>query len=56
MLRERVSQLFADCDPAVQQIIADVLALEWEKLSLTRPRVKEEIDQIIDDVTKEVNE
>lgn len=56
MLKDRIVERFKDCDPVVQQIIADVLALEWKNLSLKKPRVKEEIDQIIEDAIKGVTQ
>lgn len=54
MLREKILELFRDCEPVVQKIIADVIALEWERLSYKKPQVKEEVRQIIEDAVKEV--
>lgn len=47
MLKERLNQLFTTYDPAIQSLIAEVLTLEQENISLERPHLKEQIDQII---------
>ena len=47
LLRERLRQLFADYDLAIQSVISDVLTLEQENISIDRPRLKEQIDEII---------
>ncbi len=41
-------ELFDDCDRDTRQVIAEVLKLEQEHISMERPRVKDEIRQIID--------
>lgn len=51
-MKEALRELFKDCDPAVQEIITKVLLLEQEKISIERPRVKEDIDRIIEGVTR----
>lgn len=53
MLKEELRELFKDYDSAVQTIIAQVLKLEQEKISMERPRVKEDIDRIIEAVTRQ---
>ena len=48
MLRERILDMFREQDPNVQQVIARVLEEEWARLSYQRPRIMEEIRQIIE--------
>ena len=48
MLRERILDMFRDQDPEVQKVIARVLEEEWARLSYQRPRIMEEIRQIIE--------
>ena len=56
MLRERLNQLFKAYDPAIQSLISQVLTLEQENISLDRPHLKNEIDQIISQLaSKEVD-
>jgi hypothetical protein len=47
LLRERLRQLFATYDPDVQLVISEVLTLEQEHISNDRPRLKDQIDEII---------
>lgn len=47
MIKERLGKLFETYDPAVQAIISGVLSIEQEHISMERPRVKEEIDYIV---------
>lgn len=53
MLRDRLQELFEEYEEDVQHVIAEVLALEQEHISMERPRVKEQIRQIIDRVVKD---
>ena len=49
MLREKILELFRECEPEVQSVIARVLEEEWALLSYERPRgIMEKIRQIID--------
>ena len=49
MLREKILDLFQECDPEVRVIIARVLDAEWAKLSYEKPRgIIDEIRQIVD--------
>ena len=48
MLKDRLKELFADYDPAIQAVISGVLSVEQEHISMQRPRVKDDIDYIID--------
>ena len=47
MINERLSQLFTEYDPVIQTLISEVLTLEQAYISMERPHVKEQIDQII---------
>lgn len=47
MLRERLNQLFTLYDPAIQTIIAEVLTVEQAYISMDRPHIKDQIDQIV---------
>lgn len=47
MLKERLSQLFRSYDPAIQEIITEVLALEQANISKDRYNFKEPIEQIV---------
>lgn len=53
MLGDRLQELFGEYEEDVQQVIAEVLTLEQEHISMERPRVKEQIRQIIDRVVKD---
>ena len=47
MLKERLSHLFTKYNIAIQTIIEDILTLEQTFISIEKPRIKEEVDQII---------
>lgn len=47
MLKDRIRKLFDDYDLAIQEVIAGVLTVEQEHISMQRPRVKAEIDSIV---------
>ena len=53
MLRDHLLELFRECDEDIQEVIADVLILEQEHISMDRPRVKDQIKHIIDRVAKD---
>ena len=54
MIRDRVIKLFKDYEQDVQQVIAEVLRIEQEYISMKTPRgVKEDIKEIVDRVVKE---
>jgi len=53
MLKDRLLELFKEYDQDIQQVIDDVLALEQEYISMERPRVKDQIKQIIEQVVKD---
>lgn len=49
MLRDRIRDLFRECDLDVQDVLARVIEAEWAKLSYERPKgIIDEIRQIID--------
>lgn len=52
MQKERLSNLFETFDPALRSIILGVLDIEQEHISMERPRVKEQIDEIITGAAK----
>jgi hypothetical protein len=48
MLKDQLRELFADYEPTIQTIIAEILTLEQQHISMKRPRgVSEQIDEII---------
>ena len=47
MLREQLRALFNSYDPPIRQIIGEVGELEQRHISMERPRIKEQIDEII---------
>lgn len=47
MLKERLNELFTLYDPSIQTLISEVLTLEQAHISMKRPHLKEQIDQII---------
>lgn len=51
MQREKLANLFERCDPAIKAIILEVLKVEQANISMERPRVKDEIDTIVSNVT-----
>ncbi len=52
MIKDRVLNLFRDYDEDVRKIIAEVIVLEQEHISMERPRVKDAIKEIIDEAVK----
>jgi hypothetical protein len=53
MHRERLRGLFSSYEPAIQAVIDQVLQLEQEHITMDRPRLKDQIDEIIEDVAKQ---
>ena len=51
MQREKLTNLFEAYDPAIKAIILDVLKVEQANISMEKPRVKDEIDTIVSNVT-----
>lgn len=51
MQREKLANLFEGYDPAIKTIILEVLKVEQANISMEKPRVKDEIDTIVSNVT-----
>lgn len=47
LLKERLRQLFASYDPDVQRVVSEVLDLEQRYISNDKPRLKDQIDEIV---------
>lgn len=47
MQKERLNNLFETFDPAIRNIILGVLDIEQEHISMEKPRVKDQIDEIV---------
>lgn len=48
-MRDRIRDLFIECDADVQEVLAKVLDLEWARLSVEKPRgITDEIKNIVD--------
>lgn len=47
LLKDRLRQLFVSYEPDVQRVLAEVLDLEQRYISYERPKIKEQIDEII---------
>jgi len=53
MLRGRLNVLFNSYDPNIRQIIAEVGDLEQRHISMERPRIKDQIDEIITRIARQ---
>jgi len=53
MLKDRLTELFKECEPEVQRVISEVLTLEQEHISMERPHIKNMVKQIIDHVVQD---
>jgi len=53
MLRDRLTQLFNTYGPNIRQIIAEVGDLEQRHISMERPRIKDQIDEIITRIARQ---
>jgi len=53
MHHERLRNLFSNYDPAIQSIIDQVLQLEQAHITMDRPRLKDQIDDIVEEVAKQ---
>ena len=47
MIKERLSKLFEGYDHAVRAVIARVMSIEQEHISLKRRRVSDQADQVV---------
>ena len=52
MLKDQLKNLFEGYEPAIQAVVSGVLSVEQENISMERPRVRDEIDFIIDLVAR----
>lgn len=52
LLKDRLRQLFTSYEPDVQRVIAAVLDLEQQHISFERPRLKDQIDDIVTKVAE----
>jgi hypothetical protein len=49
MLRDRIQDLFRECDPDVKEVLSRIIEAEWAKLRYDKPKgIIDEIQQIID--------
>lgn len=53
MIRDRILELFKECPPDVRKVVAEVIRLEQEHITMERPRVREPIRQIIERMANE---
>jgi hypothetical protein len=53
LLRDQIKELFHKFDPATQQLISEVIDLEQSNISLERPRIQKELDDIIARIAKQ---
>lgn len=53
MLQNRLKELFASYDLPIRRIVAEVGDLEQRYISMERPRVKDQIDEIITCIAKQ---
>ena len=56
MLKEQLRTLFNSYESPIRQIISDVGELEQRHISMERPRLKDQIDEIITRVANQVLE
>ncbi len=47
LLNERLRELFMAYDQGIQMIVQELLVLEQEYISVERPRIKDQVDDII---------
>lgn len=53
MLKDRLRELFMAYEPSIQRIVYEVGEIEQQHISMERPRVKEQIDEIITRVARQ---
>jgi len=51
-LQKQILSLFEDVDPALKEVVTEVLAIEQSNIHMERPRVKEDIDNVLERVAK----
>jgi len=53
MLQDRLKELFLTYEPAIQRIIHEVGEIEQQHISMERPRVKDQIDEIVTRIARQ---
>jgi hypothetical protein len=54
-LQKQILSLFEDVDPALKEVVTDVMLVEQEFIHMERPRgVMERIDHVLDRVAKDM--
>lgn len=53
MLQDRLKELFLTYEPAIQRIVHEVGEIEQQHISMERPRVKDQIDEIITRIARQ---
>ena len=53
MLRERLKRLFDNYDPPIRQIIDEVGELEQMHISMKRPHLNDQIDDIVERIARQ---
>lgn len=54
-LQKQILSLFEDVDPALKEVVTEVMLVEQEFIHMERPRgVMERIDQVLDRVAKDI--
>ena len=53
MLRDQIKELFHKFDPTVQQLISEVINLEQSNISMERPRIQKELDDIVTRIARQ---
>jgi len=54
-LQKQILSLFEDIDPALKEVVTEVMLVEQEFIHMERPRgVMERIDQVLDRVAKDM--
>lgn len=54
MNRDRLRSLFSEYDQAIKSVIERVLQLEQEYITMDRPRINDQIDDIITEEAKRI--
>ena len=52
-MQERLKELIMELDPEIRAIVAQVVSLERDNLAFQRPKIKDEIKDIIDKYAKQ---
>lgn len=52
-MQERLKELIIGLDPEIRAIVAEVVSLERDNLAIQRPKIKDEIKEIIDKHAKQ---